>query len=64
MVSIAIQCDPQTQQVRLSGPLGNKELCLRVLEMARQAVIQHAPQDQGSITIPGPEQTKQILRAR
>lgn len=59
-----VECDPQTGQIRLSGPLGNKALCLRVLDMARQAVIQQAPPAQEGITIPGPEQTKELLRAR
>jgi hypothetical protein len=41
MIQLTITYDPQTAQVGVSGPIGDKTLCYGMLESAKDAIREH-----------------------
>ena len=51
-ITLTIQFNPQTREVRVTGPITDKILCYGLLEMARETVQMQATLPQSPLAIP------------
>lgn len=51
-IELTIVFCPQTGQISLNGPMGNKLMCYGMLEMAKDLVRSYDPAKQSQILVP------------
>jgi hypothetical protein len=52
MIQLTITYDPQSNQIGVEGPIGEKTLCYGMLESAKDAIRDHAAKSSGIVAAP------------
>lgn len=54
MIQLILTYDPQTNQIKVEGPIDEKTLCYGVIESAKDAIREHCAKQVGRIILAGP----------